>query len=370
MSCVDLASIRSRSDGAAARSAQCSVVLLQLRAHMSCEVDLVRCTSETGGRGTDSFDAERPVVSVLMPVFNTVAYLSDAVRSIQRQTFRNFELVIIDDGSKDGSPELLTQLATSEPRISVLLRENRGLISTRNELLRRARSDLVAWMDSDDISSPDRLQLQIAAFAADAHLVCLGGAAQRIDPEGHPLDIERHPTDHDDIVAGQLLGGAMRFPTTMMRRDVALSVGGFREPFKIGEDLDLFLRLSEVGKMANLPSVIYSYRQHASSTFAGLSAMWLSYRHEILALARERKEFGVDRLQRGEAVTIDPTTPFSTATLVADAYAEWAGHALRNGSFDRAWKYARTALRAKPFSPRLWKLSITSGLRAWQNRHL
>ena len=337
---------------------------------MNSEPPLVRSFLGTGGSQADSQDAERPTVSVLMPVFNTASYLREAVQSIQRQTFQNFELVIIDDGSNDGSPELLTQLAAIEPRISVLLRDNRGLISTRNELLRLARSNLVAWMDSDDISSPDRLQLQIAAFAADAQLVCLGGAAQRIDPEGHPLDVEHHPTDHEDILTGQLLGGAMRFPTTMMRRDVALGVGGFREPFKIGEDLDLFLRLSEVGKMANLPSVIYSYRQHASSTFAGLSAMWLSYRREILALATERKEFGLDRLQRGEAVTIDPTTPFSAAALVADAYAEWAGHALRNGSFDRAWKYARAALRAKPFSPRLWKLSIASGLRAWQSRQL
>ena len=155
-----------------------------------------------------------------------------------------------------------------------------------------------------------------------------------------------------------------------MRRDVALKVGGFREPFRIGEDLDLLLRLSEVGKMGNLPETVYSYRQHASSTFVGLSPQWLNYRKAILELAKERRELGTDRLQRGETVTIDSTSEFTMAGNVAGAYAEWAGHALRNGSLDQAWKYASAALRTKPFSPRLWKLYIATVLRVWQSRHL
>lgn len=303
-----------------------------------------------------------------MPVFNTASYLPQALESIQHQTCAYFELVVIDDGSSDGSSDILRRFAEIEPRMRLFVRSNRGLIATRNELLAAARGELIAWMDSDDVSHPERLQLQIDAFVADERLVCVGGAAQRIDPEGHPLSVEHHPTLHDDIVAGQLMGGAMRFPTTMMRRDVALMVGGFREPFRIGEDLDLFLRLSEVGKMANLPMTIYSYRQHASSTFVGLSSQWLNYRHEILALAQERRELGTDRLQRGETVSIDPSSQFNTASLVADAYAEWASQALRSGRFEHAWKYARAALRSKPFSPRLWKLSLSSGLRVWQSR--
>ncbi len=311
----------------------------------------------------------RPLVSVLMPVFNTAPYLRDAIQSIQRQTYGDFELVVIDDGSSDGCAELLTEMAAADPRMRVVLRENRGLIATRNELLHLARSDLVAWMDSDDLSSPDRLQLQTDAFLADARLVCLGGAAQRIDPEGHPLDVERYPALHDAIVAGQLTGGAIRFASTTMRRDVALEVGGFREPFRIGEDLDLLLRMSEVGKMGNLAEIVYSYRQHASSTFVGLSPQWLNYRDAILELAKERREFGTDRLQRGETVTVGSASKFTLASNVAGVYAEWAGYALRNGSFDHAWKYATLALRTKPMSPRFWKLYIATSFRAWRSRH-
>lgn len=335
---------------------------------MTFTSDPARCALDAANPQSAALGSQPPRVSVLMPVFNTVSYLHDAIQSIQRQSCNDFELVVIDDGSNDGSSELLKAMAAVEPRMKLSQRENRGLIATRNELLQLAQADLVAWMDSDDLSAPERLQLQTAAFAADDRLVCLGGSAQRIDPEGHPLNIEHHPVLHDDIVAGQLIGGGMRFGTTMMRRDVALRVGGFREPFRIGEDLDLLFRLSEVGKMANLTAVIYSYRQHAFSTFVGLSAQWLNYRAAILALAKERREVGSDRLQRGEAVSIEPTNQFNPASLVAYAYEDWARHAMSNRNFERAWRYAIAALRAKPFSPRLWKLSLHSGLRMWRSR--
>lgn len=335
---------------------------------MSSIPGTARSTSSTEHRDVSASSVSPPRISVLMPVFNTASYLPQALESIRLQTCADFELVVIDDGSSDDSSDILRRYAGIEPRMRLFVRSNRGLIATRNELLAAARGELIAWMDSDDLSRPERLQLQAASFAADPALVCLGGAAQRIDPEGHALEVERYPTSHDEILAGQLTGGAMRFPTTMMRRDVALKVGGFREPFRIGEDLDLFLRLSEVGKMANLSAIIYSYRQHASGTFVGLSSQWLNYRHVILALAKERQELGTDRLQRGETVSIDQSSQFDSASLLADAYADWASHALRSGRFDHAWRYARAALRTKPLSPRLWKLSITSGLRAWQSR--
>lgn len=312
--------------------------------------------------------AAPPRISVLMPVFNTAAFLPQALESIRNQTFTDYEFVVIDDGSSDGSTDILRRYAATEPRMRLFVRANRGLIATRNELVAEARGELIAWMDSDDLSHPERLQLQIAEFTSDDRLVCVGGAAQRIDPEGHLLDVERHPTSHDEILAGQLTGGAMRFPTTMMRRDVTMSVGGFREPFRIGEDLDLFLRLSEVGRMGNLSAIVYCYRQHASSTFVRLSSQWLSYRHEILALAKERMEFGSDRLQRGEVVTVHVDRQFDQVSLVADAYAAWAGHALRGGRFDHAWKFARAGLRSKPFSPLLWKLVILSGWGVWRSQ--
>src|SRR5882672_4931888 len=131
-----------------------------------------------------------PKVSVLMPVFNTARYLSDALASISAQTFADFELVAVDDGSNDGSTRILELFAAREKRMRLVTRENRGLIATRNELLGAARGELLAWMDSDDVSLPHRLARQVDVFRNDPALVCLGSAAQCIDPDGNFLNIE------------------------------------------------------------------------------------------------------------------------------------------------------------------------------------
>src|ERR1700678_2906770 len=131
-----------------------------------------------------------PRVSVLMPVFNTARYLDDALDSIGAQSFTDIEFIVVDDGSSDGSTRMLQLFAAREPRMKLVTRGNLGLIATRNELLGAARGDLVAWMDSDDISLPQRLALQINEFDKDPNLVCLGSAAQCIDPDGNFLNIQ------------------------------------------------------------------------------------------------------------------------------------------------------------------------------------
>lgn len=296
-----------------------------------------------------------PRVSVLMAVFNTREFVEAAVRSVLRQDFSDLELVIVDDGSTDGSTSLLQSLAAEDPRVVLVSRPNRGLIATRNELLALARGELIAWMDSDDVSVPDRLSRQVRRFEAEPALVCLGGAALCIDPEGYPLSVERFPLPHDEILAGQAEGGAMRFPTTMMRSEPARRTGGFREPFRLGEDLDLFCRLSELGRMANLPEVLLEYRQHPRSASAVLAPQWEAYRTTILALAEERRAGGPDRLQRGEAVVV-PRVPPGAADAPEDIDLRWARRALEQGYWRTAWKYGLAALRRKPLSLSSWKL--------------
>ncbi|MDE2416588.1 MAG: glycosyltransferase family 2 protein [Burkholderiales bacterium] len=296
-----------------------------------------------------------PRVSVLMAVFNTASYLQEALTSISGQSFADFELIVVDDGSNDGSTQILRAFAATEPRMRLIVRENRGLISTRNELLQAANGELIAWMDSDDYSSTNRLALQVARFDAEPDLVCLGGFAQCIDPNGEYLNVERYPLEHQEILAEQQKGGAMRFPTTMMRRDAALRAGGFREPFRIGEDFDLFLRLSEAGQMANLPGVIYFYRQHLSSVCSTLGPRWTIYRDAILELAQERKTSGSDKLQRGEGLDIAATPLMNMRPFEARTYLRWANEALQNGNTSLAWKYTVASLAKQPMSREGWK---------------
>jgi len=97
-----------------------------------------------------------PTVSVVIPVYNTERYIVDTVNSILNQTFSDFELIILDDGSKDRSPDLLRELAAKDSRIRLIIRENRGIVRTRNELLENCRGKYMAVNDADDLSQPDR----------------------------------------------------------------------------------------------------------------------------------------------------------------------------------------------------------------------
>lgn len=150
----------------------------------------------------------------------------------------------------------------------------------------------------------------------------------------------------------------MRFPTTMMRRDAAVRAGGFREPFRIGEDFDLLLRLSETGKMANLPEVLYLYRQRLASVCATLGPQWPAYRDLILELAHERRSDGRDRLQRGVAVAIRPASDIDPRQHEWRVYHSWAGHALSNGNVALSSRYALTALGKQPLSRETWRMLL------------
>ena len=301
----------------------------------------------------ESLSLHKPRVSVLMPVYNTARYLGEALRSISAQTFDDFELVVIDDGSTDDSLAVLQAYADSEPRMRLVSRENRGLVATRNELLRHAKGALTAWMDSDDVSSLDRLERQVQWFDAAPGRVCVSGSVQNMDSDGNPFEIESFPEQHADVEAMNASGGGMRFGASMMVTALAIELGGFRTPFAMGEDFDLLLRLGERGEVGNLPVVLLQYRRHASSTSSQLASHWGAYRALALQLAAERRSQGSDRLQRGEAVEIDlGAIPVESPSL---APARRARSALRNGHRRVAWKQAIAALRADPASPIGWR---------------
>ena len=298
----------------------------------------------------------RPRVSVLMPVFNTVRYLDEALCSISNQSFADFELVVVDDGSTDGSRALLESHLAIEPRMRLISRGNRGLVRTRNELLDAARGELAAWMDSDDISLPDRLARQVQSFDEDRRLVCVSGSVECIDEDGVAIYVETYPQEHEEIVKLHADGGGLRFGASMMNTALARAVGGFREPFVYGEDFDLLLRLSEQGRMANFPDVLLRYRHHASSTTSRLGSSWPAYRDVILQLAHERRTEGSDRLQRGETVVVD-TTRFAEESA-ARRHARMARRAMLNGRSVAALKHAWEAIRADPVDSIGWRLLV------------
>lgn len=209
-----------------------------------------------------------PTLSVIMPVFNCAPYLDRAMASIREQTFSDFECIVVDDGSKDRSLSILRRHAAQDDRIRIVSRENRGLVASLNEAVSLARGKFLGRMDGDDISLPDRFSRQIAILQASPQLVGLGAAVDMMDSTGQRLKSYAPPTAHDDIVA-ELRGGnggAMIHPAVVFRAEAIRMIDGYRDQFSgFGEDWDLFLRLSEVGMLRNLPQILLKYRQHSKS---------------------------------------------------------------------------------------------------------
>lgn len=290
-----------------------------------------------------------------MPVFNSAKYIREALASVQNQYFRDFELIIIDDGSTDGSSDILRTLAREDSRIRLIQRSNHGLIATRNELLREAKGEFLAWMDSDDISLPDRLRRQVGIFDSDPSLICVGTNVQLIDAVGRPLGVESYPQGDEAIRAEQVRGGGLRFASTMQRRAIAILSGGFRPPFPMGEDFDYLLRVGERGRMANVPDVLYVYRQHLLSTCTTYGRNWPRFREIILDLAEQRREQGYDKLQRGEGITLPPVQDEDALRFVPLVLHEWAKGALSTGDRFRAIRYTLTAIWVSPFDGTAWR---------------
>lgn len=207
-----------------------------------------------------------PTISVLMPVYNAERYIAEAVESILAQTFGDFEFLIVDDGSTDRSPKLLHRYAQKDPRIQLISRPNTGYVRALNEMLARSRGEFIARMDADDIALPNRFALQVAFLRQNPEVVCVGGAQDFIDEAGRVL-FHYAEVEQDREIQQKALSGTtpINHPSAMMRRAALIQVGGYDESLCPAEDLDLWLKLGEIGKLANLPETVLKYRQHANS---------------------------------------------------------------------------------------------------------
>jgi GT2 family glycosyltransferase len=215
-----------------------------------------------------------PTVSVVMSVYNARRYVARAIRSIRRQTLREWELLIFDDGSSDGTRQILGRYASRDPRIRLLLNEHMGYVTWLNEGLRQARSAFWARMDADDVALPYRFEKQVTYLRQHPDCVAVGADAMQVDAAGWPMGRLDVPLAHEQIEASLLegRGEALCHPVAMFRRDALMAVGGYRKECELAEDVDLYLRLAEVGRLANLPDVLLRYRRHFTSVTASQQA--------------------------------------------------------------------------------------------------
>lgn len=208
--------------------------------------------------------ADIPLVSVLMPVYNGELYLQEAMESILDQTFREFEFIIINDGSTDYTGEIVQSYA--DPRIRCFENEqNMGVARSRNRALSLAQSPYIAVMDADDVSLPERLAKQVDFLDAHPEVGVLGSLVQVIDGDGNKSHTLRPPAEHGVLRWSLCFGGPIAHPTVMMRREVVERVGGYNSDLVTAEDYDLWRRLSGVTRLFNLQDVLLYLRDHGAS---------------------------------------------------------------------------------------------------------
>jgi glycosyltransferase involved in cell wall biosynthesis len=202
-----------------------------------------------------------PLITVLMPVRDARAYIDAAIDSILGQTEPSFVLMVIDDGSTDGSVDRV--LARSDRRIFLVNDgQRRGLIDRLNWGLDHATSDYVARMDADDVSAPDRLSRQLRYMRDHPEIGICGSWYRAFNGEA-TLGEARLPEDHASLVAMMLFGSPFAHGSVMMRRDVLNAFQLRYAPHAVhAEDYDLWERASAVTRLANVPEMLYAYRVH------------------------------------------------------------------------------------------------------------
>src|SRR5215831_11168496 len=230
------------------------------------------------------------IVDIVVPVFNGATTITEAIESLQQQTFTSFRVIVVDDGSTDQTPEVLAALRARDSRITVLTQPNRGTVDALNAGLRLCQAEFVARQDADDISDPSRLEVELDYFRSHPDCVAVSGAVRHIDEQGRLLGtVQRFPQpDRADPRWAPSREPYLMHPFLMVRRADLQAVGGYRYVY-YSEDTDLCWRLQERGAMQNLDMPLGKYRVHArsisgasiingrimasSSQLAGLSAL-------------------------------------------------------------------------------------------------
>jgi glycosyltransferase involved in cell wall biosynthesis len=263
-------------------------------------------------------------VSVVMPTRNALPYLDDSVGSIVGQSFEDIELIILDDASTDGSADALRAWARRDGRIR-LYRSAHGLgpAGSANFVVRQARSAFVARMDADDVSHPDRLRRQFEVMTTRPDVALVGALSDGMDAAGRLV----RPRDRWRLVRHSSFAP---FPhgSTMFRRRVFEEVGGYREPCAGWEDQDLFLRMSQRGRILVLPDVLYHYRYRRGSVSLTHSTQEAARIEDVRrrCLAERRAGHDYAALLASPARCHVTRSATRAALRSAGALELWAGH--------------------------------------------
>lgn len=197
----------------------------------------------------------KPLVSVVMSVYNGERYLKEALDSILSQTYPDFEFIIIDDGSTDGTADILASYREADGRVNIYRQDNRGLIVSLNRGCSLAKGKYIARMDADDISLPDRLECQVDFMESHPEIGVAGSWIEYIDAGGRSIGQWRTPAGPAIIKWSLMFGTCLAHPSVLMRKAIFDEAGPYRPEALHVEDYDLWTRAAEITSLANIPEI-------------------------------------------------------------------------------------------------------------------
>jgi glycosyltransferase involved in cell wall biosynthesis len=295
-----------------------------------------------------------PKVSVVMAVYNGERYLDQAIESILGQSFENFELIIIDDGSTDGTADILE--AYDDQRIVLLKNEeNCGLTRSLNRGIKVARGDLIARQDADDYSLTERLELQVDFMAHNPSVGLVGCWSQMVDGCDQHVRTMRFLTKPEEVGAVILSAVPFLHGTFMFRRACLPEIsGGYDERIPVAQDCDLLLRISEKWDLANVPEVMYVHRRHEGAITAKRG-------QEQLEFLRQAQEAAIEnRLRHGWSRAfgnIDGLPAWlqgAKRSWLAERYVWWSAGS-RPHSTRLAFEFVLISLLLYPIHRKIWR---------------
>ena len=209
-----------------------------------------------------------PLTSVVMPVYNAGDFLVKSIESIRKQTYKNFEFIIVDDGSTDNSWKTITSYSKKDKRIRVFKnKENSGIAKTINRAIEKAKGQFIARMDSDDIAIPERLEKQIRFLLNNPDVGVLGSQMFEINDKNIVTTIRKVPLTNNNIKKKMIVTQTIQNPTLMInRKNIPEGILSYDQKFSPVDDLDMFFRLIPYTKFANLPNYLMAYRKHESNS--------------------------------------------------------------------------------------------------------
>ncbi|MBL7069008.1 MAG: glycosyltransferase [Candidatus Omnitrophica bacterium] len=291
-----------------------------------------------------TFSSHKPKVSIVIPSYNRARFLPEAIDSVIIQTYRNFEIVVVDDGSTDNTKEIMAEYVKKyTSKVRYFYQENQGEAGARNRGIKESRGEYIAFLDSDDIWVQDKLEIQVRLLADNPDVGLTYGRAKRVNEKGEYLDMK--PTQPAIKAIHFLQGKRLTMMTVMVHKKCFSHIGLFDKKLKVGVDTDMWLRLAFKYKIVFLNKILAIMRSHDGNISNDTKEMYAGHIKIIEKLIKEEvpNKFSKKFLKR---------------LLAQNYYLKAVIHYKDDRNFDLALKSSLTALKMDFF---VWKKFMQNG---------